>query len=117
MKGLFKRIAKETRKNGGSSTNMNGDNPSTGYMVSIKDCLIVALDKFNHKMIKKVAKQNKDLLKQNGFIGTWVDNGKVYIDISKNIKSRTQAVNEGIKNNQLGIFDLNTFETIRLKAE
>lgn len=114
MKGLIKNILKTTKQNGGASINLHGDSAKTGYMVSIKDCVIAPLDKFNKKMIKKVMKQNKELLKENGYLGTWIDNGKVYIDISKNIKSRNQAINLGIKNKQLGIFDLNKFETIRL---
>lgn len=107
-------IFKATLQNQGSSTNINGHSAKKGYMISIKDCLVVDEKKFNTKHVIKVLKNNKEMLKQGFYLGTWVNDGKVYIDISEREKLITQAIKKGIERKQLGIFNLNNFETIML---
>jgi hypothetical protein len=49
-------------------------------------------------------------------MGAWLDDTSnlVYLDVSINTKSKEKALELGHKHNQLAIFDLNNFETIRL---
>ena len=48
------------------------------------------------------------------FVGVWIDNGKAYFDISKNIESKSQAISFGKLNNQLAIYDIKNDNVIEL---
>lgn len=88
-----------------------------GYMVSVQgfektykmDALSVAeLDRDIKKYIEFI--QNK----KHVYVGLWVDNGVIYLDISKHIKTRHQAVTFGINNKQLSIYDIKNDSYINL---
>lgn len=114
MKELIKNIYRNTIVDNGSSTNLKGEKAQNGYMISIKDCSIVEVNKFSVKVLEKIIKQNQDLLQKGNYLGTWIDNNKVYIDISTRLEKLDEALQLGIENKQLGIFDLNNMETIRI---
>ena len=111
---IVNKIFITTIKNGGSSINLEGHSPSKGFMVStFGNEKKVSLKNFNKKVIKNYIKKHKKEIKGN-FIGTWIDDDVVYLDISKKEKSKNKAINIAIKNNQLAIFNLNDFESIYL---
>ena len=91
----------------------------TGFMVSIKA----------YEIIKKVEEVNDDMLYVlasslsseaigfsylglDSYIGLWIDDDYVYIDISINIKSYDLAVAFARLNNQLAIYDVYENTTI-----
>lgn len=114
MNNLINKIFDNTIKNGGSSINLEGHSPSKGFMVATYgNEEKINIKNFNKKVIKKYIKKHKKEIKGN-FIGTWVDNNIVYLDISKKEKSKNKAINIAIKNKQLAIFNLNDFESIYL---
>ena len=45
-------------------------------------------------------------------LGTWVNEGIVYLDLSENIQSRERALELGRERSQLAIFNLDTFEEV-----
>lgn len=72
-----------------------------GYQISIKDLAI-----FDITQKTKILNFTKNLqLAKNEFLGFWVDNNKIYIDISKHYNNKNKAITEGKKNNQISIFD------------
>ena len=92
-------------RKGGATLNYKGRqiNFREGYQVSLKDLYI-----FNLKDIDAILKAINDQLNNlsfNGNLGLWVDEGKMYIDLSFNIKQFKRAVEIGKLNNQLSIFD------------
>lgn len=114
MKQLVEKIFKSTVENGGASYNMEGHSPSKGFMVATygNETQIKVKD-FSKKTLKNYIRKNKKAIKGN-FIGTWIDNGIVYLDISKKEKSKETALRIAKSNKQLAIFDLSTFESIYL---
>lgn len=110
----LKNIVKETLKNGGSSTSLLNKS-ANGFMVSVKDCAIIPVNDFNVKALKKVITKNIELLSNpSNFLGTWIDNGNVYIDISESINDRETAIKLGKERHQLGIYDISNQQTIEL---
>jgi hypothetical protein len=50
-------------------------------------------------------------------IGAWVDGGKVYLDLSTVVADKAEAVQLGIRHDQLAVFDLAKFETIPVPSK
>lgn len=116
MKMLKVRDLKEMAvKNGGFSLSSNGDSPKSGFMVSIRDILKMPLDLWLELEEQSSINDYSEIAENvNGYIGCWIDNGDVYIDISANIQDKEQALKTAKENNQLAIFDVVNCETIYL---
>lgn len=89
---------------GGATLDTNGDPVSyaSGWQVSKKD--LYTLDLVNFQNI--VATINKEIKKlSNGdHLGLWVEDQKIYIDLSIRIKNKKQAIKFGRDNKQISIF-------------
>ena len=101
-------------KNGGATLNSRGHRVdySSGFQVSFKDLYIIDLkniDKILEAINSELAKIRKDAC-----LGLWVDDGKMYIDLSTRVELFPLAYRLGIKNNQLSIFDWSTKKCIFL---
>lgn len=117
MKDLIEDIVSKTLKNGGTTTSiLTGEmNPKTGFMCSLKDCAIINIAQFNTSSIEEIIRDNKKLLlEENIYLGTWVNEGMIYIDISENITNIEEARAVGITRKQLAIFDCSKKEVITL---
>lgn len=104
-------ILKECIKTGGATLTKELENANIreGYMVSIK--------KFEYKTninnIEGITKDIKNkieyingLTKNNIFIGLWIDDNILYIDISKNIKRKSDAIRLARHEDQKAIYDI-----------
>jgi hypothetical protein len=101
-------IYKQTIENQGCSMNLDGLKPVTGYMVSFrgKEQKINVLD-FNAGHVDSFIRSNLDLLhNRNNFVGTWIDNDIVYLDLSLNILDKDTALVWGKANGQICIWDV-----------
>ena len=102
-------------KNGWFSLSLNGDSPKSGFMVSIRDILKMPLDLWLELEEQSSINDYSEIAKNvNGYIGCWIDNGDVYIDISANIQDRGQALKVARENGQLAIYDIEKNESIYL---
>ena len=101
---------------GFSFVNTPGDGPSSGYMVSVADEAKFSLDPAsNPDDVRGFMQANSNLLNQpNHYVGGWVEQGKLVMDVSINVADKDEAIRIGLENNQDGIFDLNTGQTIYL---
>ena len=114
---LNNKMIKEMINNGGATldVNYNNFNSSIGYMVSIKghEKKININDIEN---IKKEISKKMELIKnkKNCFVGLWVDNDILYIDISKHIINYNRALEVARNNKQLAIYDLKNDKSIYL---
>lgn len=114
---LNDKMIREILKNGGATldTNYNNFNSSIGFMVSIKghEKKVNINDIEN---IKKEITKKRELIKtkKNYFVGLWVDNDILYIDISKHIINYNRALEVARNNKQLAIYDLKNDKSIYL---
>lgn len=81
-----------------------------GYMVSLQGYEIkTSIDLLSSDLLKdyqQLAKQH------NAYVGLWVDNDNLYLDISVNIKDEKQAFKLARDNNQLAIYHIDKGATI-----
>lgn len=83
---------------------------NSGYMVSLKGYELKTSIK---ELTSEILKRYKKLAKLNtAYIGLWLDNNVLYIDISINVKDKNQAVEIARKNNQLAIYDCKNSESV-----
>ena len=96
--------------------------PKNGFALSVAKNTekVVALDYRTRDEVKAQLKayvrQHWDKIKSEGnFLGGWIDNGKLYLDISNVVKDKNEAIAKARKADQLAVFDLGRGETIQLK--
>lgn len=111
-------LVHELALTGGFSYNVNtGEgNPSTGYMVSLlgfEDQFY--FDDFDSKDLKNYfAKYASQLSKEESFLGGYVNDNVVFLDVSIKIDDLEQAIYTGIINEQNAIHDNASNKTIFL---
>jgi len=93
-------------------------NPKAGYMVSLLGFEEqYYFDDFDNKDLKNfVAKNAIHLHNDNRFVGGWINDNKVYLDISINVEDLESAVYIGMHNNQKAIFDCANNKAITLPS-
>ena len=93
----------------------NNFSSSVGYMVSIQG-QEVKTDKNNIEEIKKEIEKKREFIgnKKGLFIGLWLDNDIMFIDVSIHIIDYMEALEVARNNDQLAIFDLQKKDSIYL---
>lgn len=115
---VAKKATELTKKNGGVTITLKGDIPTEGFAFSPRKDLetVIPVKEFSTKSVSDFIEKNKDILQEpESHLGVWVDNGKVYIDVSKVVPNEQRAVAEASTADQIGIFDINTFTTKNIK--
>jgi hypothetical protein len=113
------------RINCGASYNIfNGDfNPDSGYMVALEGYEKVVdmptdLNRFQDVILNYLQARVWDgMNKEAGdiYIGFWINEGKLYIDLSERIINKHHAMRAGIRRNQKAIWDANKRQEIFLE--
>ena len=82
-------------------------NPTTGYMVSLNGYEEqFDFNDFDNNILKSYFLNHLESLnKEAAFLGGWLDDNKVYLDVSINISDLETAIYTGIMNNQKAIYD------------
>ena len=108
------RYLKAIRAKGGFSLNKKSKSPDKGYMVSLNGYeQKIPENNLNSEVIKQYMNTHKKVLQDNYF-GAWLDNGIVYLDISKNILDKYEAIRLALECNQIGIYEVETQSTIKV---
>lgn len=109
----------DTLNNGGASFNLltSEYNPNSGYMVAVKGYEVkIPVEQFNRKTVADYIANNVYMLltnvDSNLFLGAWVDEGFVYLDISMKIEDKIQALHLAIDSKELAIFDNENKESV-----
>ncbi len=109
-------VVEDTLKDGGLTIKpFTGEKPASGYMVALQGYeLQVPVEQFFTGIVADYIGQHAQKLMDNPALclGTWVNEGTVYLDLSENIASRDKALELGKERNQLAIFNLETFEEV-----
>jgi len=109
----FRQVKEHLKLYGGATLKSNGTITAlkSGYMVSR-----AGYEKTMKKLSYfKLVKHLRTAQRLGAYAGLWEDNGLIYLDISDNIALRERAILEGLKNNQLSIYDCKNADYIRLK--
>lgn len=87
-----------------------------GFMVSLEGTETQTKGD-DYQAIKKAIEEKQGIIKDsnNMYIGLWLDSGIMYIDISINIKDKTEALEFAKYNKQLAIYDLINNDSVYLK--
>lgn len=96
--------------------NLEDFKKNEGFMVSLEG-QEKKIIKSNIEEIKKEIEEKRKFIenKEGLYIGLWLKNDYIYIDISIHIEDKTEALEIGKKNNQLAIFDLKNKDSLYLK--
>lgn len=86
---------KDIIKNGGATLNSNGEsvNYNRGYQVSKKDCYTLTIK--NANKILRAVNGLLNTIAAGEFVGLWVDNGLIYIDVSEHVERLSVAIVKG----------------------
>ena len=102
MKNITLATIKSIKRNGGATINKYGERVSmkSGYQVSKLDLFIIPVDELDKFIVKELLKR---LVSRGDYLGLWIDNGNVYIDISCRIATKSKAMEMGRELNQLSV--------------
>ena len=115
MNNKIENIIEYVKINNGCNLDTSGNikNIASGFMVSIANYeKTVDINNTNKVLeaLKEKIKEIENLKKENHvskfYIGLWMNESKLYIDISINIKSKQKAILQGVKHNQFYIYDI-----------
>jgi hypothetical protein len=114
--GIADAILADVKAQGGLSVSMiDGSKPTTGYMVAIGGATgsIASADDFfdpqkGPKILGDYFKEHKATLSGGNYLGLWhnTGDGKVYLDLSQNVKSKSEATRLGRQRDQISIWDV-----------
>ena len=109
-------VVEDTLANGGLTVKpFTGEKPSGGYMVALQGFeLKVPVSEFFTGVVADYIGEHAQKLMSNPALclGTWVNEGTVYLDLSENVPNREKALELGKERHQLAIFNLETFEEV-----
>lgn len=107
------KIRSNTFANGGDTVNLYGERPTFGWLVALPtNENIVPAELFDiGALTVYIDKYADDLAEPMTYLGTWLDDGKVYIDTSINVHGDEQAERLGREFRQLAIYNVGTGET------
>ena len=114
-------IVGKTRRAGGHSVNpRTGKSPVSGYMVSDKDGGVVMDRRVFYgpngvEHVQEYGQSHADKWQDpDYYMGSWDDenSGKVFLDVSKNVADRGEAIRLGKQNDQLAVWDVANKEEI-----
>lgn len=113
-----------TIENGGATMNpVTGDVPTSGYVVSMAGNE-ETYKLFGNDVVKEILisgavdlyiKENVvELSDPENYLGSWIDDGMLYLDISRVYESEHDALREAVTNGQKAYYDLDNAKTIEL---
>lgn len=107
---------KHTIQNSGGTFTKDGQpvNLTDGYMVGIRG-LVSGMDEDSFNILfGRVARYENTHHEHDAYVGTWVHENQIYIDLSLHILNLNHAIMIGKLNRQLAIYDLKNNVSISL---
>lgn len=109
----------EKEREGFSVSPRTGEAPQHGFMVALDGhthrypAEILDDPARLHKAIDDMLMSERDSFQgKDMYLGGWVEDGKLWLDPSQNVPDRATAEQLGKERDQVGIFDLDTFNTV-----
>lgn len=97
----------DTINKGGATIGTNGQTLSNGFLVSLQPFgEVININDATLRTIPKFVSNNEiELNKDNRFLGSWVNDNKLYLDVSVLISDKRKAIETAYKENQTAIYD------------
>lgn len=116
------KIVNKILKDGGITLDIKTNQTLTkhyGYMIAISGCeLTIPVEELTKKVIDEYIEDNLTILNQDRyFLGAWVNEGLVYLDVSKFSGKLLNALWLGHFENQLAIYDLENKVSIEIEVK
>jgi len=120
----IKKFLEDTRVNSGASYCLETGKPinkKDGYMVSFMDLLMINLnlapeDDELLSLIDNLVTKKINVI-QGDYLGGWIDDDKLYLDLSGYVQDEKYALHIAKKLNQKAIYDIKNKKNIYLKRE
>lgn len=98
---------KQIIQNGGATIDYKGNIAfvKSGYMASYQDYECKINQSYTKSILERVVEYIKAYAKKGNYVGIWVCNGYAYIDVSKRLSTKKEAMIFAKDNSQLAIFD------------
>lgn len=119
---IISSIAEIHNREGGSTISLiTGQSITEGYAVAIKESVeeVIPFEQITDEQLKAYKEKHKAILAEDPkrTIGTWVSDGKTYLDISTVVPTQAEAEKIGRATNQKAIFDLGAKQDIAIVGE
>ena len=114
-----RKIVVNTISNGGATVGWDDHVPSEGYMVSVypKLARVIPLTQFDSRTVSDFIEDCAHILsRERHYLGTWVEDNDVHLDISVCEPSLSTALMLARRWEQLAVFDLDMSQTIYVTA-
>jgi len=115
------------QETGGATYNLNTSelNPNTGYIVAlvgferIIERKPITFSGFQDVLLPYLDRKVWDTIggREDIYLGFWIEQGKLYIDLVERIEDRADAIKEGFKRGQLAIWDASAKEVITISVK
>ena len=123
MKNLHDFVASVV-ENGGATFNLvTGTSPTTGFVVSERG-FELKLELFGNEAVREILINGivKDFVKENGmelnnpenFLGGWIDDGELFLDISRVYDNEHDALRIAVENGQRAYYHIDNDKTTEL---
>ncbi len=102
MKNITKATINSILRNGGATFNRNQERIQlkSGYQVSKCDLLIIPAADLTKEIVKGLIAK---ITARGEYLGLWIDNGNVYVDISCRVATKREAMQMGRDLNQMSV--------------
>lgn len=107
---MNKMTLKAIKANKGATLNNNGIAVSykTGFQVSKRDLYVMPIKQLTKRLIVATLA----VLRDDEYLGIWIDSGRAYVDISERISNYKHALKVGRDSNQISVWAWNKGEAI-----
>jgi hypothetical protein len=112
------KFADDTLANDGATVSLRGQLvPLSGYFVSEQGGTDVRADTFNGQdVLNFVISHIHELSRLGAYLGSWIEDGQVFLDVSYHYYSRDDAMRSARDNAQLAIWDIANAMAIRTEV-
>ena len=111
----LRKLADTILKEGGISYSLTYGEITKGYAVSLEGFeQKVPVGQFDNRVLQNYVLENSSELTGANFLGAWIEDGNVVLDVSTAFTSKVKAIAFAKANNQRAIFDLENKQTIYL---
>lgn len=106
---MLSNLLEITRANGGATIDLLGASPDSGFQVGIRarDGLVLVDQFASQGLIDTWIQDHLEILaRPDHYVGTWIHEGRIYLDVSVNVHHLEDAIDLARANGQLAIWDV-----------